>query len=321
MSSHREAPETARTPSPTAPTSTRSSAPTTRDRHADRQLHPARGPGRAARTSTSSATTSCTRSTSTTTATAQPDITYRVPVRDEGRQHEHVPLQHGPDHVARRPATGTGASSTASRRTAGGRSTVLGPGLASPPCNIGPLSTPNYAALADQAVHSLPGGRKVFAGQRAEGFYVDLGAVFDLGDLRPFQNLHAFRTLPARDGVNATTKVNVHTIAIQVPKADLLAVGATDATTRRRSSASGRGEPPQGPAARLPGDPDRPVGPGLAARQPAVQRGARSARPQGRRGTRAPRPETPPTPRASRTRSSRACCPSSTRACSRTWPR
>ena len=39
-------------------------------------------------------------------------------------------------------------------------------------------------------MHSLPGGGQVFAGQRAEGFYVDLGAIFDLGDLRPFQQLH-----------------------------------------------------------------------------------------------------------------------------------
>jgi hypothetical protein len=36
-------------------------------------------------------------------------------------------------------------------------------------------------------VHSLGGVRKVFAGQRAEGFYVDLGSIFDLGNLRPFQ--------------------------------------------------------------------------------------------------------------------------------------
>jgi len=108
-------------------------------------------------------------------------------------------------------------------RTAGLRSTVLGTGLASPPCNIGPLSTPNYAALAQAAVHTLPGGRTVFAGQRAEGFYVDLGAVFDLADLRPFENLHAFGNLPARNGVNATKQVNVHTIALKVPISDLLA--------------------------------------------------------------------------------------------------
>src|ERR1700684_3737324 len=41
-------------------------------------------------------------------------------------------------------------------------STVLGSNLASPPCNIGPRSTPKYAALAAQAVHSLPGGATVF---------------------------------------------------------------------------------------------------------------------------------------------------------------
>jgi hypothetical protein len=97
----------------------------------------------------------------------------------------------------------------------------LGSNLASPPCNIGPLSTPNYASLASAAVHSLSGGISVFAGQRAEAFYVDLGAIFDLGDLRPFENLHAQYGLnvftgPAA-GVNATDHLNVHSLAIQVP--------------------------------------------------------------------------------------------------------
>src|SRR5947209_7727997 len=47
---------------------------------------------------------------------------------------------------------------------------VLGKGLACPPCNIGPRSTPNYPALGRAAVHSLAGGVKVFAGQRTDGF-------------------------------------------------------------------------------------------------------------------------------------------------------
>ncbi len=98
-----------------------------------------------------------------------------------------------------------------------GRSTVLARDLASPPCNIGPRSTPNYEELAAMAVHALPSGEVVFAGQRAEGFYVDLGAVFDLLDLRPFQNLHLIPS-PAAPGVNNTQGLNVHTIAIQVPK-------------------------------------------------------------------------------------------------------
>jgi hypothetical protein len=95
--------------------------------------------------------------------------------------------------------------------------TVLGRNLASPPCNIGPRSTPNYqTALADPAVHKLHSSETVFAGQRNEGFFVDLGSIFDLGDLRPLQNLHLIATSPAM-GVDATATLNVHTIAIRVP--------------------------------------------------------------------------------------------------------
>jgi hypothetical protein len=60
----------------------------------------------------------------------------------------------------------------------------------------------------------------VFAGQRAEAFYVDLGSIFDLGNLRPFEQLHATFGLPslsAASGVNSTKFLNVHSIAIQVP--------------------------------------------------------------------------------------------------------
>jgi len=98
---------------------------------------------------------------------------------------------------------------------------TLGSNLACPPCNIGPLSTPNYPALAAEAIHHLGSGITVFAGQRAEGFYVDLGAIFDLGDLRPFEQLHTTFGLPvtltAAPGVNDTNDLNVHSIAIQVP--------------------------------------------------------------------------------------------------------
>src|SRR6478735_9208279 len=56
---------------------------------------------------------------------------------------------------------------------ANGKTQMLGENLASPPCNIGPLSTPNYTDLVKASVHQLPGGGQVFAGQRAEGFFVD----------------------------------------------------------------------------------------------------------------------------------------------------
>lgn len=97
---------------------------------------------------------------------------------------------------------------------------LLGADLASPPVRIGPRSTPNYPALANAAIHSLPHGVKVFAGQRDEGFFVDVGSIFDLGTLRPFQNLHLIPTL-ATAGMDGTKGFNVHTIALQVPKTEL----------------------------------------------------------------------------------------------------
>ena len=104
---------------------------------------------------------------------------------------------------------------------------ALGGGLLSPPCNIGPLSTPDYqAALGKPAIHTLSDGSRVFAGQRAEGFYVDLGSIFDLGNLRPFQNLNVFGGgLSAAPGVNATKFLNVHSIALQVPISRVTAAG------------------------------------------------------------------------------------------------
>lgn len=106
------------------------------------------------------------------------------------------------------------------KRVSGGSTTTLGTDLRCPPCNVGPHSTPNYGDLAKAAVHSIRGGGKVFTGQRAEGFYVDLGAIFDLGVLRPFANLHLSK-MPVSGGVDSTAMKNIHTIAIQVPKTDL----------------------------------------------------------------------------------------------------
>ena len=105
---------------------------------------------------------------------------------------------------------------------------LLGSGLPCPPCNIGPLSTPDYVGLANKAITTVAPGTKVFAGQRAEGFYVDLGAIFDLGVLRPFEQDHTTFGLAntgigqMAKGVNSTAGVNVHSIAIQVPIAQLV---------------------------------------------------------------------------------------------------
>jgi hypothetical protein len=100
-------------------------------------------------------------------------------------------------------------------RIKAGEREVLAERLACPPVNVGRRSTPNYHALATAAVHRV-GQRRVFAGQRADAFHVDLGSVFDLGALRPFQHLHLLPSVDAA-GVNSLQSFNVHSIALQVP--------------------------------------------------------------------------------------------------------
>lgn len=92
-----------------------------------------------------------------------------------------------------------------------GKEKVLGEGLAVPPVNIGPKSTPDYDKLAQQALHSLPGGVRAFAGQRDDPFFVDLGAVFDLLSIRP--------GAPGNmgGGKDGLAGYNVNSIALQIP--------------------------------------------------------------------------------------------------------
>jgi len=123
-------------------------------------------------------------------------------------------------------------------RTDSHGTTTLTRGASCPPCNIGPRSTPNYSKLAKAAVVQARGGRKIFAGQRLDGFYVDLGSVFDLLDLRPFQNLHVIPT-PASDGVDGLRSYNVHTLALQVPISDLTVDGSTPSDPMSATSVIG----------------------------------------------------------------------------------
>ena len=94
---------------------------------------------------------------------------------------------------------------------------ALADNLATPPVNVGARSTPNYDALANAAIYTLPDGSRVFAGQRDDPFFVDLGSVFDLLGLRPFNAAHVI-PLPPAPGVDGLKGINVHTVAIQVPK-------------------------------------------------------------------------------------------------------
>jgi Domain of unknown function (DUF4331) len=159
------------------------------------------------------------------------DVSYRFRFTTEVRNQNTFLYNTGPIQSIDSPNWNRKQFYSVTRRDSLGRSQVLGQRLPCPPCNIGPLSTPNYAALGDAAVRDLGGGRKVFAGQRAEGFYVDLGAIFDLLDPRPFADLHEHFGLAkfpqSGDGVNATKNLNVHTIALQLPISDLTKGGWT----------------------------------------------------------------------------------------------
>jgi hypothetical protein len=92
----------------------------------------------------------------------------------------------------------------------------LGDNIPTPPVNVGPRSTPNYEALAAAAVKKIDGNIMVFAGQRDDTFFVDLGSIFDLGGLRPFNNAHVLPLDPAA-GEDEVSGYNTHAIAIQVP--------------------------------------------------------------------------------------------------------
>jgi hypothetical protein len=90
------------------------------------------------------------------------------------------------------------------------------------PCFVGPRSMPNYASLVEESIVRLDDGTSVFAGQRKDAFFVDVGSIFDLGTLRPVQNLHLIPTAAA-PGVNSLRGFNVHSLAIEVPIASLTA--------------------------------------------------------------------------------------------------
>ncbi len=85
-----------------------------------------------------------------------------------------------------------------------GNRKTLARGLFAVPSNVGPRTMPDYEALAAEGIFELDNGIRVFAGQRDDPFYIDLGAVFDTLNLRS-------------PGTDMLSGFNVHTIALEVP--------------------------------------------------------------------------------------------------------
>ncbi len=102
------------------------------------------------------------------------------------------------------------------KSTNGGSSfvTIINNGIVPPP-NIGPMSIEgaaglgtSYSNLFSNAIITASSGEKVFCGPVDDPFFIDLGAIFDLGNT-PRQN----NNNKVRDGL---ARFNVHAIAIEV---------------------------------------------------------------------------------------------------------
>ena len=79
------------------------------------------------------------------------------------------------------------------------------------PSYAGPKTFPNYGAVFAGAVRDLRSGGKVFAGQRDDPFFVDLGAIFDAANLRA-------GTGNEGQGKDDLSGFAVHSIVLQVPE-------------------------------------------------------------------------------------------------------
>jgi len=79
----------------------------------------------------------------------------------------------------------------------------------SAPINVGTASVPDYAPLRAEAIVEDDDGRRIFVGPRDDPFFVDLGAVFDLLQIRP------------GSAVDYVAGYNCHSIVMQLPMTDV----------------------------------------------------------------------------------------------------
>jgi hypothetical protein len=133
----------------------------------------------------------------------------------------------------------------------GDHRTPVASGLIAVPSNVGPRTMPDYASLAAQGTYDLGNGIKIFAGQRQDPFYIDLGGVFDTLNLRRTPPIET-QAEDANDNVNPfgtdmLSGFNVHSIAIELPASMLTGdtgatkIGAYASTSRPHVAVDGTG--------------------------------------------------------------------------------
>jgi len=150
----------------------------------------------------------------------KPDITYRFRFKNQASQF----------------FLGNTQQSYVVTKATGKKSAVVGSGLLTPPDNIGPRSTPDYTSLAAKGIHTLDDGTTVFAGQRDDAFFADVGAIFDLVAIRAGTGANG-------GGKDFLAGYGVHAIALQIPKSQLdnggnHTIGVWAATDRRKAAVS-----------------------------------------------------------------------------------
>ena len=130
------------------------------------------------------------------------------------------------------------------------------------PSRVGPLTMPNYEALAAKGIYTLANGGNVFAGQRDESFYIDVGAAFDTLNFRRNPPILSAAE-DANDAVNPfgndqLSGFNVSSIALEVPIASITGdangvIGGYASTYRstvrvfRQNAGNGQGDVDAGP--------------------------------------------------------------------------
>ena len=112
-------------------------------------------------------------------------------------------------------------------------SKVVGSDLLTAPANVGAKTTPDYAATAAKAIEPLPGGGKVFAGQRDDPFYASLGRIFVT------VNLTGAGLGNKGGGVDDLAGYGVHSVVLQVPDAQVTRDGEAVADQKASNAVIG----------------------------------------------------------------------------------
>jgi len=119
------------------------------------------------------------------------------------------------------------------REEVGGGSDVIAENLPTPPSNVGPKTIPDYEKVQAGAIQDLPGGGKVFAGQREDPFFAALGRIFDT------VNLEGAGLGNEGGGVDDLAGYAVHSIVLQLPEEDVTVDGKPVANDKAANAVVG----------------------------------------------------------------------------------